>query len=458
MNINKYSFKAMALSAVSALVIAPLMPLTAYAAPTDSSAPTVSITAPANGATVSGTVTVSASASDTFSSCVIRIFGQYYDVSVLGSTHSGGNVFVCGTNQDALYSSIHGTNVNRIVPYLLPSTYVGVTKMELYIDGTKVLENNFPAGPTSTIAYTWNTNSTFSWNSASVANGSHSIQVKAYDGTNVSTSATVNVTVSNTTTTTPPTSAITSPTTASTVSGTVSVAADATAVPSVSKVEFYVDGSLKATDTTSPYTFAWDTTQVANGSHTLQAKAYDPSNNVGSSSVVTVTVNNTTTTPPSDTTAPMVSITSPSNGATISGVTSIDTNATDNVGVTKVEFYANGTLIGTDTTQSTANKYSFDWNTASVQNGQYTLTAKAYDAANNSTVSSGVTIVVNNSTTTPPPTGHHDDDDDEDEDEHGIEHENNHHENEGRKEHGRSGERNSSGRSESQGQRRHGRD
>ena len=434
MNISKYSFKAMALSAISALVIAPLMPLTAYAAPTDSSAPTVSIIAPTNGANVSGSVNITATASDKFSSCVIRIFGQYYDVSVLGSTHTGGNVFVCGTNQDALYMSIHGTNVNRIVPYLLPSTYAGITKLELYVDGVKVAQNDLPLGPTSTISYQWDTTSNFSWNSATVANGSHSLQVKAYDGSNVSTSATVTVNVNNTTTTTPPTSSITAPPSASTVSGTIAVTADATGVPSVSKVEFYVDGTLKATDTTSPYSFSWDTTQVANGTHTLQAKAYDPANNIGSSSVVTVTINNPVTTPAPDTTAPAVSITSPANNATISGLTSIVANATDNVGVTKVEFYANGTLIGTDTSTSS---FSFDWNTVNVQNGQYTLTAKAYDAAGNSTLSAGITINVSNGTTvTPPPTtGHHDDDEDENEMENETEHHNtqvSHHENEHR--------------------------
>lgn len=68
------------------------------------------------------------------------------------------------------------------------SDNVGVVKMELYIDG---------------VLTTSNTNSTslsFSWNTNSVANGSHSLVVKAYDAaTNVGTSPTVMVTVSNNT-------------------------------------------------------------------------------------------------------------------------------------------------------------------------------------------------------------------------------------------------------------------
>src|SRR5258708_7483187 len=94
--------------------------------------------------------------------------------------------------------------------------------------------------------------------------------------------------------TTPPTTSITSPAQGATVSGmSVSVQASASDVDSaVSKVEFYVDGSLKVTDTSSPYTYSWDTTAYVNGTHTLQTKAYDPSGNVGTSAQVSVTVSN----------------------------------------------------------------------------------------------------------------------------------------------------------------------
>src|SRR5258708_4977457 len=97
--------------------------------------------------------------------------------------------------------------------------------------------------------------------------------------------------------TTPPTTSITSPAQGATVSGmSVSVQASASDVDSaVSKVEFYVDGSLKVTDTSSPYTYSWDTTAYVNGTHTLQTKAYDPSGNVGTSAQVSVTVSNSAT-------------------------------------------------------------------------------------------------------------------------------------------------------------------
>jgi len=94
--------------------------------------------------------------------------------------------------------------------------------------------------------------------------------------------------------TTPPTTSITAPAGGATVSGTTSVTASASDNVGVSKVEFYLDGALQATDTASPYSWSWNTTASANGSHSLQSKAYDAAGNVGSSSTISVTVSNTT--------------------------------------------------------------------------------------------------------------------------------------------------------------------
>jgi hypothetical protein len=92
--------------------------------------------------------------------------------------------------------------------------------------------------------------------------------------------------------TTPPTTSITAPANGATVSGTVSVTASASDNVGVSKVEFYLDGALKSTDTTSPYAWSWDTTTATNASHTLVSKAYDAAGNIGTSATITVTVNN----------------------------------------------------------------------------------------------------------------------------------------------------------------------
>jgi len=82
-----------------------------------------------------------------------------------------------------------------------------------------------------------------------------------------------------------------------------------------------------------------------------------------------------------DTTKPTVSITSPLNGTTVprkSAVT-IAATASDNVGITKVEFYVNGSLTCTDTTLS----YNCSWSVPRKTKATYTIQAKAYDAAGN---------------------------------------------------------------------------
>lgn len=77
-------------------------------------------------------------------------------------------------------------------------------------------------------------------------------------------------------------------------SGTITLSASASDDVGVAKVEFYVDGVLKGSDTSSPYSMTLDSTTLANGSHGLVAKAYDAANNIGTSSTVTFQVDNST--------------------------------------------------------------------------------------------------------------------------------------------------------------------
>jgi hypothetical protein len=76
-------------------------------------------------------------------------------------------------------------------------------------------------------------------------------------------------------------------------SGTITLSATASDNVGVTKVEFYVDGALKGTDTTSAYSMTLDSTTLANGSHTLTAKAYDAAGNVATSGAVAFSVSNT---------------------------------------------------------------------------------------------------------------------------------------------------------------------
>jgi hypothetical protein len=153
----------------------------------------------------------------------------------------------------------------------------------------------------------------------------------------------------------------------------------------VSKVEFYVDNVLKYTTTASPFAYSWDTTPVPNGSHALTAKAYDPSNNIGISQMLTVTVSNV------DTTAPTLSITTPANGVSVSGSVNITASASDFNGISKVEFYVDNVLKYTDTTSP----YSYSWDPTQNALGSHILTAKAYDLSNNVGTSQPVAVTFN---------------------------------------------------------------
>ncbi|MCE9668471.1 PHB depolymerase family esterase [Myxococcus stipitatus] len=92
--------------------------------------------------------------------------------------------------------------------------------------------------------------------------------------------------------TTPPTVSVTSPASGSTVSGAVAVAVSATDAVGVAKVELLVDGAVVATDTAAPYEFSWDSKTVANGAHTLGARAFDAAGNQATDNDTAVTVSN----------------------------------------------------------------------------------------------------------------------------------------------------------------------
>lgn len=381
------------------------------------------------------------------------------------------------TNPSVSVSAPATATVGDTVPVTATaSDNVGVTKVEFLVNGVVVSTDT-----TSPYEYSWNT--------TGLSAGNYTLSTKAYDAANnVGSSTATTVSLANPSDTTAPTTTITSPSNNAnvTVGDTVNVAANASDNVGVSKVEFLLNGNVVATDTTAPYTYAWDTTGLSTGNYTLTTKAYDAADNTGTSSAVVVTVNapqptisatatvnaaNSTATlqwttsgsdpsewtvgrdgtdssgygawsgtipgdrrshvfnylrpgatynltvsasdgrtatatvtmpsaEPTDTTAPATSITAPTANSsfTVGSTVTIAANASDNVGVTKVEFLVNGSVIGT----TTSSPYSFAWNTTGRSAGSYSLTTKAYDAANNVGTSSTVQVTL---TSTPPATG-----------------------------------------------------
>jgi fibronectin type 3 domain-containing protein len=320
-NVRVYN-TALAQSAIQTDMTTPINP----PAP-DTTPPTVAVTSPANGATVGGTVTVSANATDN----------------------------------------------------------VAVASVQFQLDGSNL------GSPVTTAPYS------VSWNTTTAGAGNHSLTAIATDTSgNSATSAPVAVVVNNADTT-PPTVGITSPANGATVGGTINVTANATDNVAVASVQFQLDGAnLGSPVATAPYSISWNTTGATAGNHTLTAIATDTSGNAATSSAVSVIVSN------SDTIPPTVSMTAPLAGSTVSGSVTVSANASDNVGVVGVQFLLNGNPLGSEVT---AAPYSISWDTTTVVNGSYALSAVARDAAGNQATSSTESVAVSNATANPAVTG-----------------------------------------------------
>jgi cellulose 1,4-beta-cellobiosidase len=190
----------------------------------------------------------------------------------------------------------------------------------------------------------------------------------------------------------PPTVSITSPANNATLAaGTTSATVNANASDSdgtVSSVKFYNGATLVSTDTTSPYSAS--ITGLSAGSYTFKATATDNAGATANSSV-TVTVASTTGNTP-----PTVSITSPTNGATLAaGTTSVTINATaanSNGIISSVKFFNGVTLVATDTTSP------YSATVTGLSAGSYTFKATATDNGG-ATADSSVTISIAGTTT-----------------------------------------------------------
>lgn len=176
-----------------------------------------------------------------------------------------------------------------------------------------------------------------------------------------------------------PTISIASPTGGS-VTGVVPVDVNYSDNVGVTRAELYVNGSKVATDDSGPFAFAWDTATYADGSYTLVAKAYDAAGNVGASPSVTVTLGN-------DATAPAITSLTPANGATVSNTQKVSVSATDNQKVTRISL----SIDGKEVANAYGSSLSYTWNTRKVAKGAHSITARAWDAATN-TSSKSVTV------------------------------------------------------------------
>lgn len=162
---------------------------------------------------------------------------------------------------------------------------------------------------------------------------------------------------------------------------TIHISADATdSNGSVTKVEFFANGTKIGEDASAPYELAW--TGMISGDYSLTAVATDNDGANTTSEAVGITVANPSNVPP------LVAITTPSNGELVAGSSALlSASATDGDGVvTKVEFFQGSTKLGEDTSFP----YTFNW--TGVATGTYSVTARATDNDGGFTVSEPVSV------------------------------------------------------------------
>jgi peptidoglycan/xylan/chitin deacetylase (PgdA/CDA1 family) len=293
----------------------------------DTTPPTISLTAPTEGSTVSGTTYITANATDN----------------------------------------------------------LGVASVKFYLDGTLLGSKTSPT-TTGGSTYQWK------WETGSVSEGQHTLTAVATDAAdNQATAAPVKVTVVHDTT--PPTTTILcngSTACSGWFKAAVTVTLQATDNVAVAKTVYTTDGSEPSATNGTVYTGAFSVPQTA----TVKFRSVDTSGNWEQVESQLVQI---------DTTLPVVSLTAPTEGATVIGTTYINATATDNVGVASVRFYLDGTLLGSKTSPTTTggSTYQWKWESAIASEGQHTLTAIATDTAGNQTTSAPVTVTVVHDTTPP---------------------------------------------------------
>ena len=365
--------------------------------------PTVSLTAPANGSsvTVNTTATLTATAADA-DGTVTRV--QFYDGATMvgedtGSPFSGSwtptvagahaltaratdnkgavttsavvNVTVSPSADLPPSATLTAPAAGATLPYNTPVTLTAtaadadgsVAKVGFY-DGTTLLHED--ASPP--YSYTW----------TPTVPGSHALSARATDNQNaVGMSAAVHVTVSSPPNQ-PPVVAITSPASGVRVTVNTAVTVSASASDpdgSVQRVRFYDGATQLADDAIAPYSTSW--TPATTGAHTLTAVAFDNLNASTTSPAVSVTVAGSG----SDTQAPTLTLTSPAaQTQNITGSPVFTVSTSDNVGVTAVDYQVDGDAVG----QATSSPWSFTLpSTSAYTTGVHVVRARARDAAGN---------------------------------------------------------------------------
>ncbi|HLF07176.1 MAG TPA: Ig-like domain-containing protein [Thermoplasmata archaeon] len=281
----------------------------------DTTPPTVALTTPANGATVQGSVTVAATATDNKAVADVEFFidaasigkatATPYQVqwdttqsasgahTVLArATDTSGNqadssvsVTVDQTAQDntkpvvTITAPVDGATVGGVVKVKADVTdNVGVTNSTLKVDG--VSKGSVTAAP-----WQWDLDTT------KLSDGPHTVRVEGADAAGNVGYSEISVKSNNSAIDRPPSISIDSHKIGDHVKGKVTIVATATDDRKVASVTFFVDGVSQYKDTGEPWSWEWDSTKVTDGEHRITAKATDSAGKE-TSAIVSLVVEN----------------------------------------------------------------------------------------------------------------------------------------------------------------------
>jgi subtilase family protein/Big-like domain-containing protein/fervidolysin-like protein len=284
----------------------------------DTTPPTVNISSPSNGWTVSGTITISTPASDNTGITSFRISvggstlcsGASAPYPCSWNTANVGNggpytltvaVWDAAGNGAVASSSVYVNNsvgdrtppTVSIVSTANGSTVSGTITLTVYAnDDTAVSAVGIYVGETTVCTFTAPPYSC-TWNTASVGNGAYTLKAAAWDTTGNGAVAPITVYVNNGFgDTTPPSLSITSPTAWSTVSGMVYLTVAASDDNAVSTAMISVNGAVVCSFASPPFSCFWNTTSFPSGGpYTVEAVVWDAAGN-GAVSSVNVFLNN----------------------------------------------------------------------------------------------------------------------------------------------------------------------
>ena len=293
-------------------------------------APATAVTLPATGTAEHGSVTLDASASSAngINKVQFEITGGTYNKFVIGTAtasiygwiytwNSGsvpdGTYTVQSVATDTLGNTGTSAGITVVVDNTNPTTTVTLPSNGAAEHGSATLDasasdnvsvsqvqyaltggtyNKSVIGTATASIYGW----VYVWNTASVPNGTYTVQSLATDeADNTAYSAGITVVVDNT----PPATAVTVPANNTTQHGSATLDASASDNVSVSQVQFVLTGgtynkTVIGTATASIYgwVYVWNTASVPNGTYTVQSLATDEAGNTTYSAGITVTVHN----------------------------------------------------------------------------------------------------------------------------------------------------------------------